>query len=489
MRRFRIRLILAILVLVVLTNLSYLFFLLRIAGDNFKVLAWGLLITVLAAGAGIMIALYLASGITRPINELVKITQAISRGNFKGNIKIHTYSEIEKLVLSFKHMAQQLKDFQQNTKKRNQDLEKIAREKAKELSYIYRIALEVSSTLELNEVLDTIVKRTAEVLRLKTCTILLIDEITADRLKVLSGRGINLKRIEKETLSPGEGISGWAWNRKEALLIRDIDQDNRFIARKKERYYTGSLISAPLKVKNKVIGVINGNNKTGSEPFQKSDLLLLKEIASESAIAVENAILYKSLKDIYLNTISALARALEAKDRYTRSHSENVIRYTVAIAEEINLSVPQIEIIRQACQLHDLGKIGIHDYILSKSGRLSPDEWDEIKLHSLRGAQILQPIGFLTEVADLVKQHHERYDGKGYPSKLRGEDIQLGARIMAVADAFDAMISERPYRKALTLSQAISELKANSGTQFDPVIIKAFLRVLERKKDLVKKPA
>ncbi|MBU3933616.1 MAG: HD domain-containing protein, partial [Candidatus Omnitrophica bacterium] len=285
----------------------------------------------------------------------------------------------------------------------------------------------------------------------------------------------------------GQGISGWAWKNKEALLIKDIGQDSRFIGRKKERYYAGSLICVPLEAKGKIIGVINGNNKTNGESFKQGDLLLLREIAAESAIAIENALLYKNLKEIYVHTISALASALEAKDRYMRSHSENVTTCAVAIAEELGLSASQIEVIQQACQLHDLGKIGIHDYILNKKGKLSPEEWDEVKLHSLRGAQILQPIGFLGEVAELVKEHHERFDGKGYPHSLAGRDIRLGARIMSVADAFDAMVSERPYRKALSLPQAMAELKANSGTQFDPDIINVFLKVLQTRPDLAKK--
>lgn len=499
MRRFRTRLVFAILLLVLFVSLSYLILLQQISSHILQkqisidklhsiVLISGLAITGLAIMVAVLISFFLVRGITRPINGLVKATQAISQRDFNQHLNTTSVSEMEKLVYNFNYMSQQLKIFNQQVKRRSFNLEEIAREKTKELSYIYRIGREVSSTLELDEVLDTITRRTTEVLDLKVCTILLVDEIVANRLKVLRAQGINLKRIASQDLKPGEGISGWAWSNKEALLIKDIDQDDRFIGRKKEKYYTGSLISVPLEAKSRIIGVINGNNKANGEPFKESDLLLLKEIAAESAIAVENALLYKSLKEVYLHTISALARALETKDRYTRSHSENVTRYAAAIAQELGLSAAQIEVIRQACQLHDLGKIGIHDYILTKSGKLTAEEWDEIKLHSLRGAQILQPIGFLNEVAELVRQHHERYDGKGYPAKLYGQDIQLGARIMTVADAFDAMVSERPYRKALTLSQAIAELKANSGTQFDPGIVKIFLKVLEEKPNLVKLP-
>jgi putative nucleotidyltransferase with HDIG domain len=448
---------------------------------------WGLAITVLAIFVTLFISLFLTRIITKPIDELVKVTQAISERNFDHGIKVRSYTEIKELIDSLNVMTKKLRDFERETKSKNLNLAKIARKRARELSYIYRIGREVSSTLELNEVLNTIVKGTTEVLDLKICAILLVDETIPDRLKVSRMHGVDYKQLENQYIKQGEGISGWVWQNKQSILIKDVNQDSRFCARDKERYYTGSLISVPLESKGKIIGIINGNNKTNGELFKEEDLLLLKEIAVESAIAIENALLYKNLKDIYVHTISALASALEAKDRYTRSHSENVTKFAVAIAEELCFSAEQIEVIRQACQLHDLGKIGIHDYILTKTGKLSAEEWDEIKLHSLRGAQILQPIGFLTEVAELVKQHHERFDGKGYPYQLNGQDIQLGARIMAVADAFDAMISERPYRKkALSVSQAIEELKLKSGSQFDPQIVKVFLQTLKKNPELVK---
>ena len=489
MARFKTRLIFSILSIILFTSLSYLTLILLISDDVFQtesidklrniILVSGLAITVLSITIAVLVSFFLTRGITLPLNRLIKATGAIAKKDFQQQVKIRAYREFEELVFSFNNMARQLKDFQEETKRRRRSLEKIAREKVKELSCIYRIGRELSSTLELNKVLDSIVKRTSEVLDLKICTILLVDVPASNSLRVLRVQGVNPKRIEKQTIKLGEGISGWAWDNKEALLIRDIEQDNRFIGRKKEKYYTGSMISVPLEAEGKIIGIINGNNKVNGEPFKEDDLLLLKEIAAESAIAIENALLYKSLKEVYVHTISALASALETKDHYTRSHSENVTRYAVAIAVKMDIPESQVEVIRQACRLHDLGKIGIHDYILTKPGKLSAEEWEEIKLHSLRGAQILEPIDFLTEAANLIRQHHEKFDGTGYPAKLSSHEIHLGARIMAVADAFDAMISARPYREALSLSQTISELKTNSGTQFDPEIVKVFLKMLE----------
>lgn len=495
MAKFRTRLILVIPLLILLVSLSHLFFFLQISNKILKleqvnsfrslVIITGLSITALAIIAAVVVSIFLVRGITKSIKELARATKVISKKDFAHRIKMHTYAELEELISSFNDMAQQLMHYKEETKKHSQNLEKIAREKDRDLSFIYTIGREISSTLDFDEVLDTIVKRTQEVLGLKICTILLVDTISKEYLEPIRAEGINLKKIDKEVIERGQGISGWVWEKKEAVLVKDIDQDSRFVGRKSERYYTGSIISVPLEAEGKIIGLINANNKVNGEPFNGADLLLLKEIATESAIAIENALLYKSLKEVYVHTISALAGALEAKDRYTRSHSENVTKYAVAIAQEMGLPSSEIEIIRQACKLHDLGKIGIHDYILTKPTKLSAEEWEEIKLHALRGAQILQPINFLNEVADLIRQHHERYDGKGYPANLVGKNIHLGARIMAVADAFDAMISERPYRQALSLSQAKEELEVNSGTQFDPDAVKTFLKLLQDNPDII----
>ncbi len=196
------------------------------------------------------------------------------------------------------------------------------------------------------------------------------------------------------------------------------------------------------------------------------------------AIAIDNARLYQDLEATFLGTISALAAAVDAKDPYTYGHSNDVTEYSIAIAEQLLLSDFEIETIRIAATLHDIGKIGIDASILNKPGKLSLEERAIVNRHPAIGVNILESLDFLKDAVPLILFHHERFDGEGYPSGITDGSIPLGARIIAVADSFNAMTSDRPYRKALSLQQAIEELQNNAGTQFDPTVVEAFLKVL-----------
>jgi len=212
--------------------------------------------------------------------------------------------------------------------------------------------------------------------------------------------------------------------------------------------------------------------------LQKQNLLLAKRIEESTRNLTR---LYEDLRSTYMRTIKALAQAIEARDHYTHSHSENVAKIAVAIATEMDLSTVEVETIREACELHDLGKIGIEDAVLLKPTSLTPQEWEQVKKHPITGAQILEPLTFLNDVIELVRQHHEHYDGSGYPQGRKGEDILLGARIIHLADAYEAMRSARAYRKTpFTKDEAVAEILRNSGTQFDSKVVEAFLRVVDK---------
>ena len=223
------------------------------------------------------------------------------------------------------------------------------------------------------------------------------------------------------------------------------------------------------------------------DELESEDLNLVAAIAGQAAIAMENASLYEDLEMSYFSTVKALARAIEVKDPFTYGHSERVTQYAIAIASEMELGEWEIRNIKYAAALHDIGKLGVARSILNKPGTLSEEEFLHVKSHPQMGDSIIEPVSFLREPREIILHHHERYDGKGYPDGLKGEEIPLGARILAVADSFEAMMSDRPYRSALDLDEAIKELRDNIGTQFDPSVVKVFIESLSE--DIMKEQA
>jgi len=397
----------------------------------------------------------------------------------------------EDLAQRMKGLGEQLKDKSSELVKANgklldlrKELLRKVRQKTKALSFLYKIERDISDRWKLEDVLKIAVDRVSSILNVEVCSILLINDKTG-RLAIKYAKGLEQKIVRETALEMGDKISGWVVKYNKPVFVRNIEKGIRFAKRNQERYYNKSLMSVPLATRDKVMGVLNVNNKKTRKIFNLDDFRLLKQMAAQVAIVIENARLYKRLSDLYMRTITSLAATIDARDHYTRKHSEMVAKYAVAIAEAMKLAPEQVELIRQASHLHDIGKIGVHDFILLKPGKLTEEEWEEVKLHSVKGAEILQPlVVFLDGVIDMVRQHHERYDGRGYPGYYRGRDIEIGARIMAVADAFDAMVSGRPYKKAYSREKAIEELRENSGTQFDPEIVETFLGVLNKGREV-----
>jgi putative nucleotidyltransferase with HDIG domain len=209
---------------------------------------------------------------------------------------------------------------------------------------------------------------------------------------------------------------------------------------------------------------------------------LLNSLVNQTRIALNNAKLYGDMKENYIRTIKALAIAVDAKDTYTHGHSENVMNLAEEIAVEMQMDAKFIGVIRDAGLLHDIGKIGIPGTILNKAGPLTCDEFNGImKTHSALGANIVRDVPFLQELYSLILHHHERFDGDGYPDGLKGEAIPLGARILHVADAFEAMTSNRPYRKSLGVEEALRRIQMGKGEQFDPFVVEVMLKVALRK--------
>ncbi|HSL94646.1 MAG TPA: HD domain-containing phosphohydrolase [Thermoleophilia bacterium] len=239
----------------------------------------------------------------------------------------------------------------------------------------------------------------------------------------------------------------------------------------------GSVMAVPLICGGRVTGALAVGARERRE-FSQRDTGVLSTIAAQIAVSVENAANYRKLEESYLATISALASAMEANDEYTADHAETISRMAVAVGAELGLDEAELRRLRCAGLLHDIGKIGVPQPVLHKNAALSPGDAARMAEHTVIGERIVSRAEYLRPVAPLVRASHERWDGHGYPDGLAGEEIPLASRIVFVCDAFHAMTSDRPYRRALPVTEAVDELQAQAGRQFDPRVVDVFVRVL-----------
>ncbi|HLF85550.1 MAG TPA: HD-GYP domain-containing protein, partial [Nitrospiria bacterium] len=248
------------------------------------------------------------------------------------------------------------------------------------------------------------------------------------------------------------------------------------LADERSGYRTRNMICTPVSIKNKVIGVLQAINKKKGGFFTKWDLDDFNTLANQVAIAIDNANLYKELKDTFISTAEALADTVEARDAYTGGHTKRVLEYSTIIGEELSLKEGDLENLKLAAVLHDIGKIGVEDRILRKDDKLTEEEDKAMKMHTIIGPRIVENIKQLRSITPGIRHHHETYDGRGYPDLLKGKEIPIMARIISVADTFDAMTTDRPYRKGLPKEVALRELKDHAGIQFDAMVVDAFIR-------------
>jgi len=267
---------------------------------------------------------------------------------------------------------------------------------------------------------------------------------------------------------------------KESLISNDALVDERFLhSRSVASAHVRSAMCAPLVNRGKVLGIIYLDSTNESNLFAKDDLSLLSAMALKAGIALDNARLYDDMRNLFFNTVETLVRAIQARDQYTSGHSSRVSRYCLQIAEKLDLDTKDKHHVYLTSMLHDIGKIGIPDDLLNRPGRLSEEEMEKVRQHPSMGASMLQALGQMHPIVPFIKHHHEAYDGSGYPDGLKGDKIPLVSRIVSVADTYDAMTSDRPYRKARSKMEAIEELKRCAGSAFDPKVVNAFLEVLD----------
>jgi HD-GYP domain-containing protein (c-di-GMP phosphodiesterase class II) len=272
-----------------------------------------------------------------------------------------------------------------------------------------------------------------------------------------------------------------SFTRGESILCHKVDEDPELaMAQSIAEGTMSSVLCVVLRTPRKRLGVLHLDRSPSQEPFTKADLHLADALAANVSAGIESAQLLRKQRDLFRNTIKILAQAVELRDDYTGGHTTRVTNYALLLGKQMDLPEDQLELIDIGTPLHDIGKIGIDDAILKKKSRLTQEEFEIMKTHTVKGADILQTIPDLAPIIPIVLSHHERWDGHGYPQGLKGEAISQLARIVAVADAFDAMTSDRPYRKGMPFEVAFAELSKQSGLQFDPDCAVAFLGMRDR---------
>ncbi len=350
---------------------------------------------------------------------------------------------------------------------------RIVKYKFNEMDFVNRLSSVLgflSANLKSDELITLILQSALKELKGDTGSLMLLDKDRRE-LTIKAGVGLSPDIIKTTKTRLGERIAGKVAQTGRPMLFRGKRGDRDI----------KSALCVPLSIKEELIGVLSINRIKDITPFTKKDLNILSFLANLAAAAIIHTNLRSEIKDAYLATVKTLIAAIEAKDHYTRGHSEAVARYATAIAKEFGLDDEEVERIYIAGLLHDIGKIGIKEEILLKPGRLTNEEFDAIKEHPLIGTKILEPAHFHKDVMTAVSYHHERPDGKGYPYGQKNGDIYIGASIINVCDAFDAMTSERPYRSALSIEETVEELRKNVGTQFNKDVVEKFIIILKRK--------
>ena len=352
--------------------------------------------------------------------------------------------------------------------------------KVGQLSTLMALSTILNSTLEQKEVRKRAIEAATRLTESEVGSLLLVDE-EKNELFFEVALGEKGEKVKEIRLRMGEGIAGWVAKTGEPVIIDDVQNDPRFFkdADKKSSFVTRNMMCVPVKSEGKVIGVLQAINKLKGGKFTKDDLEGFISLADQVAIAIEKSRLYQELRDTFFCAAEALADAIEKRDPYTGGHTKRVLQYSVAIGKYLDLKESELERLRLAAVLHDIGKIGIEDSILRKRGKLSTDEYEMVKKHPVWGAEIMGHIKQLKDIIPGMRYHHERMDGNGYPDHLHDNEIPIIAKIISVADTFDAITTERPYQESLSVNVAFKELRGSAGTQFDSRVVEAFLKAYE----------
>ncbi|MBW1673943.1 MAG: HD domain-containing protein [Deltaproteobacteria bacterium] len=393
-----------------------------------------------------------------PLEKLKDGTQRIAMRDFESRITVTSGDEFEELGESFNTMAKQLgRQFNALTT----------------MSEIDRAIL---SALDTDKIVGTVITRMHEFFSYDFVSIMLLDSKGENRARRYVGSGKpDVMKIDDDLDVSHEAVEKFIDNR-ETILI-NTKRNLPPVLAPLDSNEINSFAIIPLSIKQRLAGIIT-LGFLDSSAIDQEDLHHARQLADQVAVALSNAQLIEELESLNWGTLTALARTVDAKSPWTAGHSERVTEIALKIGQVMGLTPSELENLNRGGLLHDIGKIAVPVSILDKPGKLTEEEYQIIQEHSSIGARILEPIDAYVSVIPMVLQHHEHFNGKGYPDGVAGEDISLGARILAVADVFDAITSERPYRKKMDLEVALKIIKQESGEQFDPKVVQAFLEVI-----------
>lgn len=343
---------------------------------------------------------------------------------------------------------------------------------------LFRASGELAKLLPMDQLLKTVGRCLFEVFEGAENLVILLRDDTSK----LAPRFASDRQGNTDTAA---AISTTVLNRavaeKTTLIANDIGRDDRFAASESiVGFAVKAVICAPLVVGDRVIGALYLDNREKNIKYDDADAEIVTAFASQAAIALDNARLCDSLQASYHQMLQSLVNAIEAKDPYTMGHTQRVRQYALAVGRELGFNLAHLEKLGMAAELHDIGKIGVREGIINKAGSLTDSEYASIKTHVEMGEKILGPILYLRELLPWIRGHHEKWDGSGYPDGLRGEECPLEGRILALADAYDAMTSQRSYNKPMTPQQALERIKGVSGKHFDPQVVVAFEAYIQK---------
>ncbi len=363
------------------------------------------------------------------------------------------------------------KSFNEITNRLEENIRNLELAKRTLHSVLAKVGEGISSMDNIDSFLSLILETVTEALSGRKGVLLLRDE-KRDDLYVKSVYGKSYDKSKQIRVDLQDEIFKEIIGSRQPVVIQDVPRNGPL-----QSLLRAPLLCAPLLLHDQVLGIIIISDRMTDEPFDEEERNLLHNLALQTAVAVENSRLNEDAEKTYFETISALAMAVEAKDPYSRGHSERVANYAVVVAQDMGMSQEDVIMLRDAAKLHDLGKIGVVDKVLKKPGPLTPQEMEMMKKHPEIGEGIIKPIRSLKKLCDLIRHHHEKLDGTGYPDGLKGDDIHPLVRILQVADIYDALTSNRPYRDPFTSQQAIDTLKSMKD-QVDLKVVETLERVV-----------